>query len=310
MHCSTIIVSYNTFPLTEAAVRSALRAADNLEHEIIVIDNASPDGSGARLASAFPRDTFKNIHVIQNESNVGFARANNQGARIAQGDVLFFLNPDTVVRDHAIWILHNFIMTHPEAGAVGPHVVNPDGTDQSSTARFLTAREIIRHHLPITSLLRGQDRRQGPVPETTSRADIVNGCALAIRRDAFDEVGGWDESYFMYAEETELCYSTVRRGYANYFVRESQIVHYGGASSLENYAAQQVVQKRSGLKFLRRHHSPSLVRLNRMAGILGFGGRIVIFGLLSRLRPARRSDYRRRGEAASTVFRWFLREYS
>jgi len=307
MDCSTIIVSYNTFDLTQAAVEAALAAGGGLAHEVIVVDNNSPDGSGPRLRDAFPEAAHPNVHVLENTENAGFSKANNQGAARAQGRVLFFLNPDTVAHGQAVRTLFDFLTAHPEAGAVGPHVLNADGTDQPSTAAFPTARGILVHHLPLGSLLRGKDRRQDAIPPATEPVDIVIGCALALRRDAFDAVGGWDESYFMYKEETELCRALREAGYVNYFVREAQITHYGGASTWDTYAEQQIVQQRSVLQFMRRHYSRWFVAWYRLTGALGFGLRAMLFPLLERLRPHGASDYRRRGQAAATLFRWFLR---
>ena len=310
MDCSTIIVSYNTFALTRAAVETALAAADGLAHEVIVVDNHSPDDSAARLRTAFPATEHPNIHILANTENAGFSKANNQGAARAQGTVLFFLNPDTLAHGQTVRTLFDFLTSHPEAGAAGPHVLNADGTDQPSTASFMTVRGILRHHLPVGSLLRGKDRRQDVIPSTTQPVDIVNGCALALRREAFDAVGGWDTSYFMYAEEAELCYALRQAGYTNYFVREAQITHYGGASTEDRYAAQQIVQQRSALQFLRRHHGRWFVGWYRLTGVLGFGFRALLFPLLRRLRPQHAAAYRRRGQAATTLFRWFLFDFS
>ena len=310
MNCSTIIVSYNTFDLTRESVETALAAADGLAHEVIVVDNHSPDESAARLRAAFPEAAHPNVHVVANAENAGFGKANNQGAALARGDVLFFLNPDTVVHDQAIRVLYDFLRVHPEAGAIGPRVLNPDGTDQPSTSSFLTAWRILRHHLPVGALLRGKDRRQDVIPPTSQPVDIVKGCALALHRAAFDAVGGWDETYFMYSEEAELCHALREAGATNYFVREAAITHYGGVSSWQNYAAQQVVQQRSALHFLRRHHNAGLVAFYRITGALGFGLRALLFPILTRLRPQHASDYRRRGQAAATIFRWFLRPHS
>ncbi len=311
MDCSTIIVSYNTFDLTRAAVEAALAAAGGLAHEVIVVDNHSPDDSAARLHAAcaptqHPPTEHPHVHILANTENTGFSKANNQGAARAQGTVLFFLNPDTLAHGQAIGVLYDFLTAHPEAGAVGPHVLNLDGTDQPSTSSFPSIWRILRHHLPVGSLLRGLDHRHDAIPSTTQPVDIVNGCALALRREVFDTVGGWDASYFMYAEEAELCYALRQAGYTNYFVRAAQITHYGGASTQDTYAAQQLVQQRSTLQFLRRHHSSWFVVWYRMTGVLGFGLRALLFPLLERLRPERASAYRRRGQAAAALFRWFL----
>ncbi len=308
MDCSTIIVSYNTFDLTVEAIRSAAKSAEELDHEIIVVDNASPDRSGERLRELF-ETTPTPVRVIINNDNPGFSAANNQGAAEASGRVLFFLNPDTIVHGAAIPILCLFLDQHPDAGAVGPLVLNADGTIQPSTFDLLTARGILRQHLPLGSFILGRDRRIDRVPDQTSPVDIVKGCALALRRETYDKIGGWDESYFMYGEETEMCYRLLHEGFANYFVREASITHLGGAASMEHYAEQQIVHQRSATQFLRRHHSSWMVKLHRWSGLAGFAVRIPFFAILKRIAPDKSDEYQQRGDAARRLTQWFIREY-
>lgn len=301
--CSTIIVSYNTYELTLEAVRTALAAADDLRHQVIVVDNASPDRSGERLASAFSNDP--RVTLITNHRNSGFSAANNQGAAISTGDVLFFLNPDTVVHAHTIARLVSFVRSHPEAGAVGPTILNADGSLQPSVLEFPTARWIIHYHLPVKSLMTGSDRRIDRTPHATEPVDAVKGCALCIRRSAFEEVGGWDESYFMYSEETELCRALVQSGYVNYFFAPASVTHLGGAASAERYAHEQVRIAESATSYIRRHHPGPHLLLFRASGLLGYAARVVAFSILMRRRPQQREAYRLRRDAARKLTRWF-----
>jgi GT2 family glycosyltransferase len=309
MDCSTIIVSYNTFELTRKAIASALKAAPGLEHEVIVVDNDSPDQSGKHLQTLFSNDEFSEVTIIINEENRGFARANNQGADEASGDVLFFLNPDTVVHDEAIRTIYDFIDQNPAAGAVGPRVLNADGTVQSSVSSKVSPTSVIAHHLPLDALIPGQNEWRNTPTEITA-VDIVKGCALAVRREVFDTVGKWDESYFMYAEERELCYAIQEAGFTNYYLPKASITHFGGASSEENYADQQLLHHRSAIQFLERHHSPTIRAVHRTTGIIGFGLRAVVFRILRYLRPNSGRNLQRRGEAATKLFWWFLLDYS
>lgn len=306
MDCSTIVVSYDTFELTAEAVRSAREAAPGLDHEIVVVDNASPDDSAVRLEERFPPRTHPDVRIVANEENVGFARANNQGARLASGHVLFFLNPDTVVHENAVRTLYEFVSERQGIGAVGPRVLDPDGSDQSSVSRFATPAGMIRHFLPLDALVRGRFETAADVPSDSREVDVVKGCAVAVRRDAFEEIGGWDESYFLYAEERELCWRLSEAGYRNYYLREATITHYGGAAGREKYVAHQVLQQKSSVQFLRRRHHAGLLALHRVLGTLGYGARALVFPLLARLRPDRGEELRRRGRAASALWRWFL----
>ncbi len=299
MDCSTIIVSYNTYDLTHAAVRTALTAAPGLEHEVIVVDNASPDGSGARLAAAFADDA--RVRVLALDENPGFSASNNRGAAVAAGRVLFFLNPDTVVHGDAVTRLVAYLYAHPEVGAVGPHVLNADGTDQASISAFPSYRTVALYNLAL--------RPPPPRRDRPSPVEVIKGCALALRRDAFDRVGGWDERYFMYSEEIELCLALVRAGYRNVYLPDAVITHYGGQASLDRYAEQQLLAARSHTAFLRTHGSRGLVAFQRFFGMTGFAVRAVAFAVAARIRPER-EDFPRRGRAASLLWRYYAFDHS
>lgn len=299
LDCSTVIVSYNTFDLTRTAVATALEAAGALAHEVIVVDNASPDGSAARLADAFAGDA--RVRVVAQDGNAGFSAANNVGARLARGRVLYFLNPDTVSRPGSVEALVRFVDAHPEAGAVGPRVLNADGTDQPSVTGFDTLGSLLRYHFPV--------RPGPPLPARTSPVDIVIGCALALSRAAFDRVGGWDERYFMYAEEFELCWQLRDAGYTSYYVREAEIMHLGGQAGLDRYTEQQLINARSGVAFMRRHYPAYVLWTNRAAGTVAFAVRTAAFAALARLKPAQAAAYRRRGGAARALWAWYALTY-
>ncbi len=299
MDVSTVIVSYNTFALTREAVRTALEAAPGLDHQVVVVDNDSPDGSGPRLRRAFSGDD--RVVVIERADNLGFAAANNVGARVAAGRLLYFLNPDTVSHGDGIARLASFLDGHVGAGAVGPHVVNADGSDQPSTGRFDTALSLARHFL---SLPAPHPRRDRPRP-----VDVVKGCALAVSRDAFDEVGGWDERYFMYAEENELCLALARSGRQNWFVPGARVTHYGGVASAERYVEHQLLAMQSATAFLRRHGSRGLVAFHRALGASTFAVRAVLLGAASRVRPDD-DRLRQRSQAARALWRYLAFDHS
>ncbi len=307
MDVSVIIVSYNTYALTYEAVASAFDATPALDIEVIVIDNNSPDGSAEKLKAAFA-DRELNLTIVHNKENAGFSAANNQGTALSQGKYLFFLNPDTVVHQGAINALVDFLKQHPSAGAVGPHVLNTDGTDQVSVAYFTNAWRILKHHLPLLDVLAGAT--EAKYPRETKPVEVVKGCAIMLDRDTLAAVGGWDERYFMYSEETELCLALHNAGHTNYFVKEATITHHGGQSSMAYYAEQQVVQQRSALQFLRQHHNLATRIVHRLSGLVGFGARAIIFPVVALLRPSQAEGYKRRGEAAGRLFRWFLLEYA
>ena len=304
MDCSTIIVSYNTFALTREAVDSALASGGALDHEVIIVDNDSPDGSAARLREAFADDP--RVRVEPSGGNIGFSAANNLGAAVARGEVLFFLNPDTVVHGPAIPDLVRYLRAHPEAGAVGPRVLNTDGSDQTCTAEAPSYGAVFRHYF-LPHLGPARARR---VRGAATAVDIVKGCSLAVRREAFDAAGGWDERTFMYAEENELCLALQERGFINVFLPASVITHHGGAASPDRYIEQQVLAVRNTIAFFRRRGPRGLVAFDRAAALLAFGLRSVAFRILAAASPARRTHYLLRAQAASALLRWYALDHA
>jgi len=306
--CSIIIVSYSTRDLTIDAIQAAYDSGEDLELEVILVDNNSKDDSVAQVKDRFASKS--NFTLIENKENKGFSGANNQGAEIAKGEILYFLNSDTVAKAKSTKLLVDFIRDHPEAGAVGPRVYNFDGTDQASTGPFISKTSLLKHYLPVVDLITGRDKRTDFIPEKTSEVDIVKGCSLCVSRSAYDKAGGWDESYFLYSEETELCLALRENGYKNYFLRESEILHFGGAStSQEDYAEQQIIQQGSVVQYLNRHSSASTRLVHRIGGIVGFGGRALLFPLYSIFKKDNSDQFASRQKAAKRLFKWFVSEY-
>lgn len=307
MDCSVIIVSYNTFTFTCEAVASALAGAGDLACEVIVVDNASPDGSANRLREVFARDMESGrVTVLENSCNVGFSAANNQGAAMARGATLHFFNPDTVTHPGALATLHRFLMARAHAGAAGPHVLNTDGSDQASVRPWPTLTRLVHFYLPLEAIFKGTFRRESRIPATTSPVDSLSGCAISLRRDAFDAVGGWDERLFMYAEEDALCMSLQQQNYVNYFVREACVTHHGGISTQHDRASFEVLSSRNTLAF-QRAHFPHLVWPARMLGVIGYGTRSILFMLQAhRTGDPSLAD---RAATARALFRWYLFSY-
>ena len=305
MDLSVIIVSYNTFDLTKEAIESVLQDEGDLKIEIVVVDNNSPDQSGPRLEMCFPPES-NNVRVISLPDNKGFAGGNNLGAQYASGSALLFLNPDTLVLPGSLEKLTQACKVDG-TGAVGPRVYNPDGTDQKSVAPLPNLGSLARHYLPISALFRPGLQQPVHVPDDLASVDVIKGCAIAMRRDVFEQVGGWDESYFLYSEESELCFQIKKLGYSNRFIRTAEIIHYGQASvSKENYAEQQIVQNRSVRQYLMRHSSSSVVFMNRILGAVGFGIRAVVLSALGQLGH---NEMHLRAQAARRLFRFFIWEY-
>ena len=200
---SVLIVHYNTPDLLRQCLASLTADKVDLSFEIIVIDNASPDVSVKTLAAEFPRVDF---HF--NERNLGFARANNQGIKTGRGHYFLLLNPDACIDADGIRGLTEFMDEHPQAGAVGPMLVYPDGELQLSCRRFPTFRTLLLRMGRLDWLVPGLLRRylmQDWDHQAVAEVDWVMGACMMLRREALDRVGVLDEGFFMYYEDIDLC---------------------------------------------------------------------------------------------------------
>ena len=221
---SIIIVSYNVRDL----LLQCLGSLGDRHGEVIVVDNASSDGSAGAVREATPHVT-----LISNDANAGFARANNQALALASGDYLLLLNPDTRVCDNAVDVLERFMTDHPEYGIAGPRLLNLDGSLQSAGRRFPTSWTVVRDPLTPRADPGGLlGRRSGTLQAAhVEDCDWVLGACLMVRREVLRQVGHLDEGYFMYGEEKDLCYRAKAAGWRVACVHEAEVIHYGGQSA-------------------------------------------------------------------------------
>ena len=237
---SVVIIQFNHPDLTRRAIES-LRLHHGGDLDIIVVDNASP-AAGVRAAT----EQFTGCTVIFNPVNEGFGAANNRGAREAHGELLLFLNNDTVVCAEILPQIESYFAGSPLCGAAGLELLNADGTVQYSTGRFPTVWtewRMSRRHTLYTrddSVLR----------------DWVSGAALVVRRTVFEEVGGFDERYFMYFEDVDLCERICRAGHEIHYIPGVRVEHLGGGSQPGGITpAVQKEYRRSQLLYYARHGS-------------------------------------------------------
>lgn len=252
MRLSIIIVNWNTRDLLACCLESVLaQQEDSLtpdEMEVFVVDNASADGSAAMVAERFPW-----VRSFANHENVGFARANNQALAQATGAGILLLNPDAVLHPGALAALLDFLITHPRAGAIGARLLNADGTLQLSCHPMLTpGREFWR----LIFLDRLLPRATYPMRQWDTAAprqvEAIKGACLLLRRQALDEVGWLDESYFMYTEEVDLCYRLSRAGWELWYEPTAVVTHFGGASANQVTEEMVIHLYRSKIHFYRK----------------------------------------------------------
>jgi N-acetylglucosaminyl-diphospho-decaprenol L-rhamnosyltransferase len=248
---SIIIVSWNTCDLLDACLQSVEQelATMSASAEIIVIDNASTDGSTAMLRARYPQ-----VQLIVNENNPGFAGANNQGLRQAQGRYSLLLNPDTVVQPGGLAWLLRFMDEQPQAGAAGARLLNADGSLQASCAPAPSlSRELWRlFHLDSLTAYGVYHMADWPV-DAPRKVDVVQGAAMIVRRTAQEQVGPLDPGYFMYSEEVDWCTRIRAGGWEIYWVPAARITHYGGQSSKQVADAMFLQLYRAKIQYFDKH---------------------------------------------------------
>jgi N-acetylglucosaminyl-diphospho-decaprenol L-rhamnosyltransferase len=227
---SVCIVNWNCRKLLKACLRSLMSNLQGLRLEVIVVDNASSDGAAEMVAHAFPR-----VVLVRNADNAGFARANNQAARLARGRYLFFLNNDTVVPPGALRRLVDYARAHPEIGLLGPRLRDWRGRTQVSCRRRPTIAALLHRTclLRWTSLFRAAYRRyrsRDACVDQVRPVEVLMGAALLTRRGVFRKSGGWDEEFTFGGEDIDLC-TRIGRGRAVVYHPGIEILHHGRASS-------------------------------------------------------------------------------
>jgi len=248
---SIIIVNWNTKEMTARCLRSVAMEIDQsvtCEYEVIVVDNASADGSVSML-----RNDFAWVRLICNEKNVGFARANNQAIAISQGELVLLLNSDTEVLKGAINELVAFMWQHPHAGAAGARLLNEDGSLQVSCRRMLTPeRELWRLLYLERVWSRAEYNMRSWDGQSPRQVEVIMGACMMLHKKALDQVGNLDERYFMYTEEVDLCYRLAQAQWDVWYVPSAQVMHYGQASSRKEAEKMFVQLYRSKVQFYRK----------------------------------------------------------
>ena len=249
---SICIVNWNTEAVLRECLQSVYQQTRGITYEIFVVDNASKDKSVKMV-----KDLFPNVHLIVNEQNKGFAAANNQALRLANGRYILFLNPDTVIHDSAPEVMIQFMERHSEAGAIGCKLLNEHGSVQHSIRKFpnfnvaLLENTMLRR-LPFLRRRVKDFKMEGFSFDKTEEVDAVCGAALLVRKDVLDEVGPMDEGYFMFIEELDLCRRIRTRGHKVYFTPDAHITHFGGESRNQNPEGLMLIGLRSLMRYFNK----------------------------------------------------------
>lgn len=293
---SLVIVSWNVRDLLRRCLCSIL-ADLTCKLEAIVVDNASTDGSAAMV-----RDEFPSVRLIAGDTNLGYPGGNNVGLRMAQGRYLMILNPDTEVCPGALAAMVAYADAHPDVGVVGPQLLNPDGSVQSSRRRFPTFATALFEStwlqpLAPRSMLERYYVLDRP-DDMTLDVDWVDGAALMARRAAVEQVGLLDEGFFMYSEELDWCRRFRQAGWRVVYLPEAKIVHHRGKSSDQVVAARHIYFNTSKVRYFRKYHGVlaaetlRLFLLSNYVWQLGLEGAKWLIGHKRPLRAQRLAAYR------------------
>ncbi|HVN94218.1 MAG TPA: glycosyltransferase family 2 protein [Terracidiphilus sp.] len=303
---SIIIVNWNSLDYLIRCIESIFANRPEVPFEIVVVDNASPEGGLESLADRFP-----SVRLIRSETNLGFAGANNVGFRHSRGQYILLLNPDTKVIGSAISLMLNQLRALPDAGIVGSTLLNSDLTvSTTSIQKFptilnqLLTAEWLRLRLPalplwdIAPLFR---ENKGPV-----KVEVIPGACMMLKRDVFERAGMFTEDYFMYAEDIDLNLKVSRLGFSSYYIADARIIHHGGCSSTQQAVSQwsTVMVQRAMLRFFRRNHGKTYAMGFRLAMGISAVGRLVILLLA---RPfSHKQKIQWAAEKWSIVLKWSL----
>lgn len=254
---SVVIVSWNVRDLLRRCLHSVLGPLTpdrELSIEIIVVDNASDDGSPDMVQAEFPQ-----VRLIANGDNRGFTAANNQGLLESTGRCLLLLNPDTEVVGDALPTMMAYMDAHPEVGALGPQLCYPDGRLQSSRRRFptfataLVESTVVQEWWRDNPILRRYYMADTP-DDAIQSVDWVVGACLLVRREVYEQVGGLDEGFFMYSEELDWCKRIRGAGWKVVYLPTALVIHHEGKSSEQVAPARHIHFQSSKVRYFRKHH--------------------------------------------------------
>jgi O-antigen biosynthesis protein len=262
MKLSVIIVNFNVKHFLEQCLHSVYKAIGTIEAEIFVVDNNSVDGSCHLIREKFPE-----VILIENKSNTGYSAANNQAIRLAAGEFILLLNPDTVVEEDTFLRALDFMEQQPDAGGLGVKMIDGKGRFLPESKRGLPTPWVAFYKIFGLSALFPRSRRFGRYhlsylsKDETHEVDVLCGAFMLLRRETLDKTGLLDETFFMYGEDIDLSYRITRAGYKNYYFADTTIIHYKGESTRKGSINYVKMFYNAMLIFSRKHFSSGNYRL-------------------------------------------------
>ena len=248
---SFIIVNWNTRDILIDCLDSIYKTVTDIESEIYVVDNNSTDGSRDAVKSSFP-----DVKLIANETNTGFAHANNQALSVMQGRFAVLLNSDAVLQEGAINSLLNFMNNTPGAGIAGVQLLNEDGSRQNSIDNFPSLETEILNKSILRLISPNKYPSKAGNYNVPIEVDSVIGACMMVRKEAMDAVGLLDEDYFIFLEETDWCFRMHKKGWKVYHVPDARVFHLSGHSKKKTPGESQIEYYKSLYKFFRKNKDP------------------------------------------------------
>ena len=266
MKLSVIIVNYNVSAFLEQALSSALKAMRGIDGEIFVVDNHSVDNSVAMVKEKFPQ-----VKLVENQENVGFAKANNQAIRISSGEYVLLLNPDTLVEEDTFEKCIRFMDETPDCGGLGVKMVDGQGRFLPESKRGIPYPKSSFYKLFGLSKLFPKSQKFGAYHATyigedeTHEVEVLSGAFMMMRKSVLDQVGLLDEDYFMYGEDIDLSYRILKGGYKNYYFPQTRIIHYKGESTKKGSLNYVYVFYKAMQIFAKKHFSANNAKVFNIA---------------------------------------------
>lgn len=281
MKLSVIIVNYNVKYFLEQCLHSVFAASKNIETEVFVVDNNSVDGSCAMIAEKFPK-----VHLVENKTNTGFAKANNQAIRISSGQYILLLNPDTIVEENTFEKVIAFMDSHADAGGLGVKMIDGKGNYLPESKRGFPSPMVAFYKIFGLSRLFPHSRKFNQYymghlsADKIAEVDVLAGAFMLMRRETLDKVGLLDEDYFMYGEDIDLSYRIIKGGYKNYYFPETTIIHYKGESTKKGSVNYVRMFYNAMIIFARKNLSPKNATIFSLAINLAiyFRGALALIG--------------------------------
>lgn len=271
MQLSVIILNYNVRYFLEHCLKSVQKAIENLDAEIIVIDNNSPDDSNKMVKNLFP-----DVILIENNENLGFPKGNNIGVQRAKGKYICILNPDTVVAEDTFEKILAFAEKQEKLGIIGCKLIDGRGKFLPEAKRgvpttWVAFGKIAGLYKLFPKVKKFQKYYAQHLDEnTTGKVDILVGAFMILRRETYEQLGGFDERYFMYGEDIDLSYSALKLGLQNYYFAETAVIHYKGESTVKDQKYRQRFQDGMELFYAKHMKSAALFTLFLKTGMLFF----------------------------------------